>query len=57
MSSEINPDNYDGCQVIDIRRGKGARANTVYAKLVNKDGELLISATLDHIMSALKQRV
>jgi hypothetical protein len=56
MNVQNNPE-YDGCQVVDIRRGRGARAGIVYAKLVDKDGNLLISATLDYITSALTQRV
>jgi hypothetical protein len=56
MNVQNNPE-YDGCQVVDIRRGRGARTGIVYAKLVDKDGNLLISGTLDYIVSALKQRV
>lgn len=56
MNVQPNPE-YDGCQIVNIRRGRGARAGIVYAKLVDKDGNLLISATLDYITSALKQRV
>jgi hypothetical protein len=56
MNVQNNPE-YDGCRVVDIRRGRGARTGIVYAKLVDKDGNLLISATLDYITSALKQRV
>lgn len=33
----------------DIQRGTGSRSCYVYACLYNDDGELLISATLDHI--------
>lgn len=34
----------------DIRRGKGYRNQTMYAKLYNEDtGEIVISATLNYI--------
>jgi len=56
MNVQLNPE-YDGCRVVDIRRGRGARARIVYARLVDKNGNLLISSTLDYIVSALKQPV
>lgn len=48
---------YEGCKIIDIQRGKGSRSCYTYAKLVNKDGELLIAATLDYIVEALAVRL
>ena len=57
MSEGLMNLDYDGCQVVNIRRGKGVRASVVYANLVDKNGNLLISATLDYIMTALKQRL
>jgi len=45
---------YENCQIVNIRRGKGRRENIIYAQLRSADGELLMSATLDHIVSSLK---
>ena len=38
-----------GCTIRDIRQGTGSRAHLVYARLYNRDGDLLISATLIYI--------
>ena len=56
IDSSMNSE-YDGCQIVNIRRGKGPRADIIYAQVVDKNGNLLISATLDYITAALKQRV
>lgn len=56
IDSSMNSE-YDGCRIVNIRRGKGTRAGIVYAQVVDKNGNLLISATLDWITAALKQRV
>jgi hypothetical protein len=48
---------YEGCKIIDIQRGKGERSCYTYAKLVNKDGKVLIGATLDYIVEALAARL
>jgi hypothetical protein len=34
----------------------GLRPNTIYAELVNNDGSLLISATLEHILVSIRDR-
>lgn len=58
-------DQYVDCTIKNIRRGKviprrpstRGRDEIIYADLYSKDGELLISATLDYITEALKVRV
>lgn len=49
--------NYNNCKIIGIRRGEGDRSSILYARLVDQQGQLLISATLDYIMCALKARL
>lgn len=49
----MNP--YDSA-VINVKKYKG-KGNTIYAELRTKDGELLISATLEYIIKALEQRM
>lgn len=48
---------YDGCRLIDIKRGTGGRECYIYAHLVDKNDSLLISATLDYILKVLPERV
>lgn len=44
--------------VTNIRRGKGARQEIIYARLIDAEtGELLISATLEYITEALNARM
>lgn len=43
----------DGIVIRRIRRGEGARDQYVYAELVDRDGKLLISATLEYICDEL----
>jgi hypothetical protein len=51
-------DDYNGCKLVNIRRGKGERACYIYAHLLTKDSsKILISATLDYILLALPKRV
>ena len=45
----------EGCTITNIRRGKGAREQFVYASLISPDGELLISATLEYITQQIMQ--
>jgi hypothetical protein len=57
MSEPHNP--YVGSKITNIRlgsRSKG-RGHIIYANLVGADDELLISATLDYILDALKSRL
>ena len=42
-----------GCTITNIRNGKGRRQNIVYADLVDRDGVLIISATLPYIADQL----
>ena len=42
-----------GCKITDIKRGKGARHEYIYAFLRDPDGKLLISASLDYITEQL----
>ena len=48
---------YEGCSITNIRRGTGDKSQWIYANLVDKDGKLLISATLDYITECLKERL
>jgi len=42
-------------KITNIHHGKGAKGKNIYAKLVDaKTNELLISATIDYILIALK---
>jgi hypothetical protein len=56
---KLNEDDKDypfptGCTIRDIHPGKGERAGYIYASLYDKNGVLLISATLDYIYKQLK---
>ena len=42
-------------RIINIRRNK--RTGNIHATLVNENGELLISATLEYIQTALYERM
>lgn len=53
----MDKNEYEGCKIVDIKRGKGSRSHTLYAKVVDKDGGLLIAATLDYIMKVLPGRL
>ncbi len=50
---------YEGATIINIRRGDPAkgRGNVIYARLVAKDGTLLINATLAYITEAMTERL
>ena len=49
---------YEGCKIINIRRGKtGSRKRTIYATLVDKNDKVLIGATLSYIVKALPLRL
>ena len=54
MQNLVNLPEYKDCKIVNIRRGKGSG---ILATLVNKDGEVLISATLDYIIEALEVRL
>lgn len=47
---------YDDAVIKNIRKFKG-KGDTIYACLYSEAGELLISATLDYIVEALKERM
>jgi len=40
--------------ITNIRKGKGNRSHTLYAQLRDENNELVISATLDYVVMALK---
>jgi hypothetical protein len=44
-----------GVVIRRIRRGEGYRDQWIYAELVDRDGNLLISATLDYICDELER--
>lgn len=46
----------EGCKIIDIRPGKGPRACFIYAKLIDKDENVLIAATLEYINESIRSR-
>jgi hypothetical protein len=48
---------YIGCKIVNIRRGKGNRNHIIYANLVNAKGETMISADLNYIRDALYVRI
>lgn len=52
-------DEYENATIVNIRKGskKQGRDLIVYAELRNDKGELLISATLDYILVALRERL
>lgn len=50
---------YENTTITNIRKGskKQGRDRIVYAELRNSKGELLVAATLDHILEALRERL
>lgn len=48
---------YSDCTITNIRRGKGERVKYIYAKLVDKNGNLLINADLDYIVEKISERL
>jgi hypothetical protein len=49
-------DEYKDCKIVNIRRGKGNNKH-ILAELRDKDGKILVSATLDYIVDALINRL
>lgn len=47
---------YKNCVIKNIRKFPG-KGDTLYACLYSIEGDLIISATLDYIVQALKERV
>ncbi len=48
---------YSDVWINGIRRGKGNRSHIIYARLVDGNGQTLVSATLDHIVKVLEERM
>ncbi len=48
---------YEGAEIVNIRRGKGARSKHIYAQIRDKDGLVLVQATLDYCVQAMKERL
>lgn len=50
---------YEGATIRNIRLGSTSkgRGHFIYAELVSADGQVLISATLDYIEEALRDRL
>lgn len=44
------------CMIVNIHHGKNERHSMIYAELRSVEGELLIAATLDYIVSRLRER-
>lgn len=55
MDNEL--DKYIDCRIVDIQRGQGPYAQYVYARLVDRDGNLLVCATLDYITKTVINRL
>jgi hypothetical protein len=53
------PTDYSKCRIVDIRRGEKSKGRDIwiYARLVDKDGNVVINATLDYIVKALAERL
>jgi hypothetical protein len=49
MKPAIEPHILAGCTITDIHSGVGLRGKTVYGKLREPNGDVLISATLEYI--------
>jgi hypothetical protein len=49
----------EGCTITNIRKGskKQGRDLIIYAELRDAQGELVIAATLDYIVEALRERL
>lgn len=45
---------YKDCRIVNIGR---SRTGSIHATLVDKDNQILISATLDYIVEALNERL
>ena len=43
-------------KVVNVHRGKGPRAEFVYAELQDEQGQLCIAATLEYIINACQNR-
>jgi hypothetical protein len=56
---EYNEVDYTKCSIVNIRRGAAdkGRDHILYAKLVDENGDLVISATLDYITQAMHERI
>ena len=52
-------DEYQNAKIVNIRKGSKTQGRDliVYAELRNDKGELLIAATLDYILVALRERL
>lgn len=49
---------YVGARIVNIHWGSGGvRSSILYAELVDRDGNLLISARLDYIVAVLQDRM
>ncbi len=48
---------YEGAKIVNIRRGRGDRKHFIYASIVDKEGGLLVSATLEYCVKALEERL
>lgn len=56
---EYNEVDYTKCTIVGIHRGEASkgRDHILYAKLVDENGDLVISATLDYIAQAMHERI
>lgn len=48
---------YSDVWINGIHRGKGSRSHIIYARLIDGNGQTLVSATLDYIVKVLKERM
>lgn len=49
--------NKSSWKIVNIRRGKGARRNIIYAELRDENDGLVISATLDYIEKRIRELI
>jgi hypothetical protein len=49
-------DEYKDCKIVNIRRSN-KNSGRILAQLIDKDGKILVSATLDYIVDALINRL
>ncbi len=48
---------YDGAQITNIHRGGYDRKHILYAQITDKNGMLLVNATLDYCVKVLNERL
>ena len=57
MNNDTGTPYPPGCTIANIRRGNGDKFRWVYANLLDPDGALLISATLEYIVARISSEI